>query len=252
MDDPETLSFGLRSASDPAGPAPASLVRADGPRAAAREAARLVAERVAHVLRERDWCTLALPGGHSMAAVYAHLCEYALDWSKVEFFFTDERCVHPGHPASAYGEADDHLFTNPRIGHHQVHRIEADRPDRELAALRYAEELPERFEVVLLELGPDGHVAGLFPNSPAFDAPPEEGEPEVFALETELTPRWRMTVGPRLLAEAEHVVVLATGSERAAAVRAALCDDGPVREVPGRLVRGGVWVVDRHAAAQLD
>ena len=214
--------------------------------------ARRVAEAVAEVLRERDWCYLALPGGHSMGAVFAHLSGYSLDWSKVEFYFTDERCVHPGHPASAYGEADDNLFTNPRIGHHQVHRLEADRPDRELAALRYAEELPERFDVVLLELGPDGHVAGLFPGSPAFDAPPEEGEPEVFALETELTPRWRMTVGPRFLAEAEHAVVLATGAERAAAVRACLREEGPTRDVPGRLVRQGTWIVDRAAAAELD
>jgi len=222
------------------------VIVVDGPHAAAREAARRVAAEIERVLARREWCWVALPGGRFMAAVYEHLAAFSLDWSRVEFFFTDERCVPPSHPASSYGEAADRLFTNPRIGPHQVHRIEAERSDREQVAAEYAAELPEAFDVLLLEVGADGHVASLFPNSPAFDL----AEP-VVALETPLKPRWRMSLGPAVLSGARTKVVLATGAERAATVRAALVEDGPPRELPARLVRDGTWILDRPAAARL-
>jgi len=61
-----------------------------------------------------------------------------------------------------------------------------------------------------------------------------------------------VTLGPRLLAGAGAAIVVATGRERAAAVRAALRGEGPARELPARLVRGGTWIVDRLAAAELE
>lgn len=206
----------------------------------------MVAEAIGAVLARGDWCTLALPAGHFNATLYERLAAYSLDWARVEFFFSEERCVPPGHPASSYGEADDRLFTNPRIGHHQVHRIEADRPDREAAAERYAEELPEAFDVLLVEPGPDGSLGALLPDSVAFDGPGA-----VHVIEGPLTPRYRMTVGPQLFASAAVKVVVACGAERAASVRAAREQEGPVRELPARLVRDGVWIVDRAAARQL-
>jgi 6-phosphogluconolactonase len=223
------------------------VIVVEGPRAAAAEAARCVAAEIERVLAAREWCWIALPGGHSMAAVYEHLAAYSLDWSRVEFFFTDERCVPPSHPASSYGEAADRLFTNPRIGAHQVHRMEAERADHEAVAAEYAEELPEVFDVVLLEMGSDGHVASLFPHSKAFD----QADQPVVVLETALKPRWRLSLAPAVLAQARAKVVLATGQDRAASVRAALVEDGPASELPARLVRDGTWILDRPAAARL-
>jgi 6-phosphogluconolactonase len=206
-----------------------------------------VAAEIERVLAQDEWCWVALPGGHAMAAVYEHLAAFSLDWSRVEFFFTDERCVPPSHPASSYGEAADRLFTNPRIGAHQVHRMEAERADREQVAAAYAEELPEAFDVVLLEMGPDGHVASLFPHSPAFD----QADRPVVVLETAQKPRWRMSLGPAVLAGARAKVVFASGAERAESARAALVEEGSPRELPARLVRDGTWILDRPAAARL-
>ena len=156
--------------------------------------------------------------------------------------------LRPSHPASSYGEAVDRLFTNPRIGEHQVHRIEAERSDREAVLDEYERELPDDFDIVLLELGLDGHVAALFPDSTAFD----EGERRVALVECEQKPHWRMTLAPRVLAGAERSYVVACGRERAKVVRRALREELDPRELPARLVAGGVWILDRAAAAGLD
>lgn len=229
----------------------AEIVVVDGPAQAAAEAARRMAADIERVLAEREWCWIALPGGHFTAPIYEDLASYSLNWSNVEFFFTDERCVPPSHPASSYGEAVDRLFTNPRIGAHQIHRIEAERPDREAAAAEYARELPGAFDVLLLEMGSDGHVASLFPGSPAF-APNGEEECRVLVLETEQKPRWRITLAPSVLAGAEHTFVVACGRDRRETVRRVLRDEGEPADVPARLVRGATWILDRAAAARLD
>jgi len=232
----------------------AEIVVVDGPREAAAEAARRMAAEIERVLAEREWCFVALPGGHFTAPIYDALAHYSLDWAGVEFFFTDERCVPPSHPASSFGEAFDRLFNNPRIGEHQIHRIEAERPDRQAAAEQYARELPEAFDVLLLEMGADGHVASLMPGSPAFaGAVDEYGEPlGVAVVETAQKPRWRITLCPEVLAGAEHAFVVACGRDRAATVRRALREEGPASELPARVVGGATWILDRAAAAALD
>ncbi|HVS19329.1 MAG TPA: 6-phosphogluconolactonase, partial [Planctomycetota bacterium] len=165
------------------------IVVVDGPAALARTVALRIARVIEAAVGERDWCWLALPGGSFVGPIYDELKMLALPWSEVEFYFTDERCVPPHHPASCYGEAADRLFSNPRIGAHQVHRIEAELPDHEAAAERYAEELPDAFDLVLLEMGFDGHVAGLFPGSPALD----ETERAAVPVEAPQKPRRRIT-----------------------------------------------------------
>ena len=214
------------------------------------ELARAVGEHlgtlVQAAVRERDWCSLALPGGSFVRPIYDELALLQLPWQRVDFFFTDERGVRPDHPASNYGEALDRLFRNPRIGLHQVHRIEAEGADHDAVCELYERELPESFDAMLVGIETDGAIAALHPGSPAFD-----DERAVVPVETLKKPRRRVTVGPAVVDGARELVVVALGPDVAPAVSAALALDGPALECPARLARRGSWFLDRAAASAL-
>ena len=213
---------------------------------------RAVAGRIAHTIEaavdERQWCYLALPGGSFLRPIYGELMGLQLPWSEVEFFFTDERCVPVTHPASNYGEAADHLLLNPRIGEHQLHRIDVDDSDLDRVAERYEEELPETLDLALLEVASDGHVASLFAESVAFD----ETERRVLPVEASQKPKRRVTLTPQALREARELLVVALGSDKAQAVRRALREEGDASEVPARIAREGCWFLDSQAASLLE
>jgi 6-phosphogluconolactonase len=215
--------------------------------ALARAAALRLAEGLERAIAAREWGFVALGGGSLVKSVYEELILLQVHWERVEFYFTDERCVPVRHPASNFGIAQDILLKNQRIGGHQIHRIEADLPATADVAERYAEELPEEFDALLVELGLDGHLAGLYPDSPAFD----ETERRVVALETPHKPKRRITLVPREIERAHNKVVIAAGRERAEAVERALCAPANARAIPGQLARDGLWVLDRAAAAGL-
>lgn len=216
-----------------------------------RELPRIVAERMARTIRsaiaERDWCYLALPAGPFVRPIYEDLALASLDWSKVEFYFSEERGVPSDHPASAYAQAIVRLSENRRIGAHQFHRVEAAGRDLETAAERYAEECPEAFDLMLFEPGADGHLGALWPGSPAFD----EKERLAIPLEVSTKPRRRVALAPGVIRGALDVVVAAGGSERAAVVARVLEGEEDERTLPAALLRGRTWILDRPAASRL-
>ncbi len=213
--------------------------------------ARTVAERMARTIRaaiaQRDWCYLALPAGPFVRPIYVDLALASLDWSKVEFYFSEERGVPADHPASAYAEAIVRLSENRRIGAHQFHRVEAGGPDLETAAERYSEECPEAFDLMLFEPGAGGQLGALWPGSPAFD----EKERLAVPLEVPTKPRRRVALVPGVIRAALEVVVAAGGIERAGVVARVLEGDEDERTLPAALLRGRTWIIDRPAASRL-
>ena len=102
----------------------------------------------------------------------------AVDWSRVEFFWGDERAVPPDHPESNFGVAYELLISQlPNVRPDRIHRMPAEAPDLDAAALAYESELrlafdargdePPAFDLIWLGMGPDGHTASLFPGSTA-------------------------------------------------------------------------------------
>ncbi|MFM7299145.1 MAG: 6-phosphogluconolactonase [Planctomycetota bacterium] len=215
-----------------------------GPGQLGRTVALRIAARLQAAVKERGVATLALSGGPQTPWVYRDLRELALPWEQIEFWFADERCVPERHPASNWYAAADLLFSDIRIRAEGAYRIEAERPDHDEVAREYEERLPERFDVTLLELGLDGHIAGLFPGSSALF----ERERRVIAVETAAKPHHRITVTPRVLEDSDELLVLATGRDRAAAVRAAL-DPGSTALLPARCALRGTWFVDAGSRA---
>ena len=216
----------------------------DGPEDAAQRVAELLAE-AARLGQE-----IALTGGSTPARAYELAAELEPDWSDAGVWWGDERCVPPEDELSNFGLAKRTLLDNLEHQPGRVHRIRGE--DGPAAAAAYDRELRGMtLDLVLLGLGPDGHVASLFPDGPGLD----ETERLVIPAEPKLDPYVeRVTLTPPALRSARRIVFLVTGAEKAEAVERALAGP-PEPAVPGSMVRsdGGetLAVIDRDAASRL-
>jgi 6-phosphogluconolactonase len=214
----------------------------------ARQAAGWLDLEVSNAIAERGSCALGVAGGRTPDPVYRELASgSSIDWQQVEVFFGDERAVPPDHPESNYRMVHLALLARVPIPRRQVHRMEAERPDREAAAREYERLLPPRLDVLILGMGPDGHTASLFPGSAALD----ERRRLVVSVVGPKPPAERLTITPPVIEAARKVAVIATGDDKAAMVARAI--EGPFAPtaVPVQLARRGVWFLDQVAAARL-
>jgi 6-phosphogluconolactonase len=225
----------------------------------AREAANRFVSIVADTIVDRGIARVALSGGSTPRQVYPLLLEPArrdaLDWSAVEFFWGDERAVPPDHPESNFGVAYGMLISHlPGVRPDRVHRMQAEAPDPDAAALAYETELrlafeargdaPPAFDLVWLGMGADGHTASLFPGTEALDETARWAVANrVPALET-----WRMTLTFPVLNAAHETLFVVTGADKADAL-ARVRSGEP--DVPAARITGGAvrWIVDAAAAA---
>ncbi len=219
--------------------------------------ARILKERAEAAARdaldERGRFSLVLPGGSVAEAFFPVLAEAELDWGRTDVFWGDERAVPPDHPDSNYRLARELLLTRvtPR-----VHRMAGEAPNLAAAAAVSEREMretlgdPPRLDLVLLGMGPDGHVCSLFPGHPAL----REASRWVIAIEdSPKPPPARITLTLPALALAETLVVAAFGSGKAEAVRQALRDPGSTLPVAlaARRASRAVFLLDPEAAPAL-
>ena len=192
--------------------------------------------------------SVALSGGSTPEPVYRWLAT-ARDplWERMHVFFGDERCVPPGDPRSNYRMARETLLDPLGLPAGRVHRMEAERPDREAAAGAYDTLLPARLTVLMLGIGREGHTASLFPGSPALS----ERTLRVVPVHAPATPPDRLTITPPVLEAAVHVLVLARGERKANAVARALEAPWAPEVCPAQLARRGTWILDPAAASRL-
>ena len=208
-------------------------------------------DKIAHV---------ALAGGSTPRAMNALLVQSPrrerVDWSRIVFWFGDERCVKPDDAQSNYRMNRETLLEPLGIALGRVHRLRGE-DDPEAAAADYdallVRELGERprLDLVLLGMGPDGHTASLFPGTVAGIAKTKHA----IAHYVPKLNAWRMTLTPACINDAHHVTITAGGAEKADALRAVL--EGPrqtdvypsqlIRPVDGELT----WFVDAAAAGRL-
>jgi 6-phosphogluconolactonase len=213
-----------------------------------RPAAGWLARELTAAIAERGSGALCLAGGRTPEPVYRALAAAPeVPWGQVELYFCDERGVPPDHPDSNYHMVHQALLSRVPIPPARVHRMEAERPDRDAAAEEYAALLPRQLDVLLLGIGPDGHTASLFPGSPVLD----ERLRLVLPVLGTKPPAERMTITPPVIAAARRVAVLATGEDKAAMVARAI--EGPLatKAIPAQLARRGTWFMDQAAASRL-
>ena len=205
-------------------------------------------------LRGRQF-SIAIPGGSVATICFPRLSELALDWSAIEFFWVDERAVPPEGPDSNYAAARALWLAPAGVPVERIHRMRGEVADLDRAALDYADELariagtPPCLDYVLLGVGPDGHVASLFPGAPAL-----LDERPVLAIEdAPKPPPRRLSLSLPVLTSARRVVIVALGKEKAGAIREALEDVASPQPV-ARVARAAgrvAFLLDRAAASRL-
>ncbi|HET7030599.1 MAG TPA: 6-phosphogluconolactonase [Candidatus Limnocylindrales bacterium] len=212
-----------------------------------------------------------------------------IDWRRVHLWFTDERMVPLDHPLSNAKIAFDILFGSASMSGESgtggealdaygrpaalpipmdhVHAVPtseaiAGAHDQDWAAARYAEMIradgPDTndegwptFDLILLGMGPDGHILSVFPGSATFDESAWAlGVPAPTHIEPHVA---RVTIHPLLVPAARDLLVVTHGSGKAAVLRDVLQGDRDERRLPAQLARrpGATWIVDRAAAADL-
>ena len=245
-----------------------TLIHRDGELLAKAVAARLVT-RLVDAVAAKGRASLVLTGGGIGTSVLAELAAApardAIDWRRVEIWWGDERFVATGDPerneTGARAALLDHVDLRPELVHPMPGPEGPDGQDPEAAAERYAGWLRAAvrsgdragvpgFDVLLLGIGPDAHVASLFPGLPAVY---EEKRTVVAVRGAPKPPPTRLSMTFPAIRAAAEVWVLAAGAEKAGAVRLALSGAG-VFQVPAAGARGRqqtLFLLDRAAAAQV-
>jgi 6-phosphogluconolactonase len=210
----------------------------------AQAVAAAVAERL--VAAARAGGHIALTGGTTPEEAYRDAARLEPDWSNVELWWSDERCVPPDDDLSNYALAKRTLLDGLERGPKSVHRIKGEL-GKDAAAGDYARELGDvAFDFELLGLGKDGHVASLFPNAPTLSQPGR-----VLPAEPGLDPFVdRVTLSIPALNSAHTIVFALAGADKADAARRAF-GAKPSPHTPASLVRATTAILDRAAAAKL-
>ena len=213
-----------------------------------REVASVVATRLARAAREGG--NVVLTGGKTPERAHEQAAKLEPDWSKVELWWGDERCVAPEHEDSNYGMAKRTLLDRIERPPRGVHRIKGEL-GKEAAAAGYEQELDDaELDLLLLGVGPDGHIASLFPNAPTL-----RQRTKVLPAEPGLEPFVdRVTLSLPVLRSAREILFLLAGEGKADAAARAFAGE-PSENTPASLVRAKdgrtVVILDRAAAAKL-
>ena len=218
--------------------------------------------------------TVALSGGSTPKALYSLLAANYADfaWSRIFLFFGDERHVPPTDPDSNYRMVNESLLTKIAIPAENVFRVPAENPDAAAAASDYEAQLRRffelqsgdrpgdqpgdrpgefpRFDLILLGIGPDGHTASLFPDSPALD----EQTRLVVANWVAKFNTHRITFTFPVLNRAAEVMFLASGADKADMLRQVL-EGKNIPPLPSQRVQPSdgklLWMLDEAAATKL-
>jgi 6-phosphogluconolactonase len=210
-------------------------------RAASRRAAELIAAAGGEAVGERGRFAFAISGGRSPWAMLAILGELEqMPWDGTELFQVDERVAAPGDEARNL----THMVLGLSMDHQSTLRpMPVTQRDLDAAAREYEASLPDRFDLVHLGLGPDGHTASLVPGDPVL----EVGDRRVAVTGAEYQGHRRMTLTYPALDDARRIVWLVTGPDKREALQRLLAGDDSIPA--GRVRNEDVIVVADEAAA---
>lgn len=245
------------------------MIIAQDEQAFIKKAAQFILETSAEAVQERKRATWSLAGGNTPKKVYSLLSDpyyrERISWRDVSIFWGDERCVPPDHLENNYKMAMDTFLSKVPVPPANIHRIPSEMASPQEAGKAYENELRlffkldrpfPKFDLMLLGLGEDGHVASLFPGSSAL----KETQKWVVGNWIEKLKQNRITLTFPVINDARRVLFLCFGETKAAIVKEILRGDLPRDDVPlnrtpafGVNPVGGelIWLMDSAAASQL-
>jgi len=209
------------------------------PDAAAARVAALVEESVNRVVTGGGRFAWAVSGGEGPDPMFRRVGALELPWSSIDTWQVDERIAPLGDP-DRNRTRQERAFPSPAL--EGIRWMPVEDEDQEASAARYAATLPDRFDLVHLGLGTDGHTASLVPGDPVLDVVDRD-----VAVTGPYEGRRRMTLTYPALARSRLVVWLVTGEEKRGAVRSLIADD---RSIPAArvAVADQILITDRAAS----
>jgi 6-phosphogluconolactonase len=223
--------------------------------------ADFVVTKANEAIQQQGRFSFVLSGGSSPKKLFELLASdryrKQIDWTKVFFFFGDERYVPADHPDSNFLMAKKALFDALQISPGQIFRMKTELAPEE-AALDYEKDLQGyfvnslvRFDLVLLGLGDDAHTASLFPHTSVL----QEKYSLVKALYIDKVKMNRITLTAPCINQAATIAFLVYGPSKAEAVQHVLEGGQNIQEYPAQLIRpnGGSlhWFLDEAAAGRI-
>jgi 6-phosphogluconolactonase len=207
------------------------------PAAVAAKGAGYVAALARKAVTERGRFTFAVSGGHTPWAMFSELAHEDMPWADTELFQVDERVAPDGDPDRNL----THLKASIGAAPARVHPMPVNDPDLSAAAAAYATVLPQRFDLVHLGLGPDGHTASLVPGDPVLQV-----TGALVAVTQPYDGHQRMTLTYPALARADQLMWLITGADKRDPLARLLAGD---ESIPAGRVQAARSLVLADAAA---
>jgi 6-phosphogluconolactonase len=205
--------------------------------AVAAQAARYVASLARTAVGERGRFTFAVSGGRTPWAMFSELASEDMPWPDTELFQVDERVAPDGDPDRNLTQLQASIGSAPA----RVHPMPVSEPGLDAAAAEYAMVLPQRFDLVHLGLGPDGHTASLVPGDPVLEV-----TDALVAVTQPYQGHRRMTLTYPALSRADQLLWLVTGTDKQAALARLLAGD---QSIPAGRVQAVRSLVLADAAA---
>jgi 6-phosphogluconolactonase len=230
------------------------------------KAAVILVGCISETLSRKAQFSVALSGGSTPKALFSLLVEgdsftNNIPWDKIHFFWGDERHVPPQDEQSNFRMADEIMLAKAHVRAENIHRMRTEQADSGKVAQDYEKELQKFFQLTadqlpvfdfnLLGLGPDGHTASLFPRTRAL----YERNRLVVANWVEKFQTHRITMTAPLLNNADTIVFLVSGKDKAEVLQKVLNGDHKPDLLPAQLIRPThgklIWLVDQAAASRL-
>ena len=229
-------------------------------------AAEILVRCMSEALSRKAQFSVALSGGSTPKALFALLVDNDafkghIAWDKIHFFWGDERHVPPQDGQSNFRMANEVLLTRAHVRGENIHRMRTEQADSAKVAQDYETRLQQFFQLrenqlpafdfCLLGLGPDGHTASLFPGTRALF----QNNRLVVANWVEKLQTHRITMTAPVLNNADTIVFLVSGHEKAGVLQKVLEGEHRPDALPAQLIQPThgklIWLVDQAAASRL-
>jgi 6-phosphogluconolactonase len=215
----------------------------------ATKSSEFILNNIKEVIKKNGICNLMLTGGVTAEKIYLQWSNnFEFPFSKIYFYFGDERCVNPSNKNSNYYLAKNTLFKNQDIELLNVFRIKTDLPSAEYTISNYIKILPNRIDILLLGLGLDGHIASLFPRSNFL----EEKNLELVSIINDNLEFNRFTITPKIISKSDNIYLLANGAEKGKVLKNSLDVNSNIFNYPVCLVKESTWLVDDEVLKELN